>query len=95
MSFIILPPRASALGDNVGSAGEIAEPTLRDPQEQAGPSVETMTVQVDANEARGQSPNPSATGQLELILATFVFAMQRDSALLKESIRADVSIRRA
>jgi hypothetical protein len=67
--------RASALGDNVGSAGEIAEPTFKNPQEQAGASAETMTEQIDANGARGQSPSPSATGQLELVLATFVSIM--------------------
>jgi type I site-specific restriction endonuclease len=85
-----IPPRASALGDNVGSASEIAEPTFRDPQEQVGASPETMTEQVDVNETRGQGPSPSATGQLELMLAVFVSAIQRDNVLLKESIGPDI-----
>jgi hypothetical protein len=76
-----IPPRVNALGDNVCSAGETAEPTFRDPQEQAGASAVTMTEAVDVNETRGQSSIPSATGQLELMLATFVSAMQRDNAL--------------
>ena len=85
-----IPPRVNALGDNLGSAGENAEPTFIDLQEQIGASAETMTAEVELNETRGQSHSPCATDQLERMLATFMSAMQRDNALLKESIRADI-----
>ena len=85
-----VPPRDNALGDNVDSADETDEPTLRDPQEQVGASAQTMSEEVEVNENRGQSPSAGVTGQLELMLATFMSAMQRENALLKESIRADI-----